>query len=102
VDTFIGERIRPLDGRHTVGGSSANVQVWAGPGQMLIAYVPEQNNPTEHEAYMQAADLEGSINFYRSLFGVEPAKRRRATPTSRLPNRRSSSCSSKARPTSPL
>lgn len=37
-----------------MGGVTATVEAWAGPGQFGIAYVPKQNNHNEHEVYKQA------------------------------------------------
>ena len=54
VDTMTGVRITPFAAEHTVGGVTARVETYTGPGQMGIAYIPKRNNPNEHEGYAQA------------------------------------------------
>lgn len=63
IDAMTGVRITPFGGEHTVGGVTARVETWSGPGQIGIAYVPKQNNPNEHEVYKQAvSDPENTAN----------------------------------------
>jgi hypothetical protein len=54
VDSQTGVRITPFHGEHTVGGLMARGEVYSGPGQMGIAYVPKMNNCNEREAYRLA------------------------------------------------
>jgi hypothetical protein len=61
VDSLTGRRIWPFEGQHTVGDSAANVQTYFGPGQVGIFYVPGQNNPNNHGAYLEALDDPANI-----------------------------------------
>jgi hypothetical protein len=51
VDSQTGVRITPFKGEHTVGKSTARVDVWAGPGPIGIAYTKKRNNPNDFQAY---------------------------------------------------